>query len=779
MLLLALGIGVNTAIFSLVDAVLLRSLPVERPRELFFLRSHGPGGTGVAPPYPVFQRFRSEAPSFTGMAAFAADELRVDVDGTLEQMFGQVASGSYFDVLGLRPAAGRLLTGDDERLDPPAAVIGYGYWQRRFGGAASAIGRPITFGTRVYTIVGVAPEGFYGLHPGRRVDLTLPITGSDGVGNPGAWWFDVVARLGPDASVPRAALEVEAVFRSYMTDGSPATRVRRNVNRMTLVPAGGGLDGLRSRLAGPLLALTVMSALVLIVACVNLGNLLLVRGAARTREFAVRLATGAGAARLLRQLLTETLVLFVLGSAAGLAVAQVARTLAAFFAIGRNPILLDVQYNWRVAGFALGLALASGLLTGLWPAVRALRTNAQDALKDGRTPGQGRLGLAGRLLVASQAALSLVLLVVAVLFARTIGNLQRVDLGFVPSRVLTMSLDAGREVNADASRQMRFWSAALDRVRRLPGVSGASVSVLTPLSGRDSSLPVAVPGFLPRVPEDQVVRVNHVSDDYLRTFGISLIRGREFTPLDTVDAPRVALLNEAAAQMYFAGRDAVGATLDLGRAGTYRIVGVVADYKHRNVREPAPRMVLVPVSQPLFGLSRITLAIESDQPAAAVVPAVTAAITAVEPRTLISDVIAAPEQVAATLVTERLLSTLAVAFAALAVSLAAVGLYGVLSYSVARRRVEFGVRMAVGASPSRVAAGVLRDAVVQVAAGLAIGVPLALVAASAARRLLFGVAPWSPGIYVVGVTLLLVTAAAAGWLPARRACAEGAQAFRE
>jgi predicted permease len=518
----------------------------------------------------------------------------------------------------------------------------------------------------------------------------------------------------------------------------------------------------------------LVAGIVLLIACANLGQLLLARGAARTREFGVRLATGASAARLFRQLLTETLLLFAAGAAAGLLVARAAvDVLTGFFAIGRNPILIDVHFDWRLAAAASGLALAAGLLTGLWPAVSRLRTDAQSAMKDGDSrPAGARSALsAGRVLVAAQVALSVVLLVAAVMFVRTIVNLREVDLGFEPRQVLTMSLDPLLAPDAPADSREQFWLQALTGVRALPGVRAASLSVLTPLSGRDTGRDVTVPGFQPRDAGERSVRVNHVSEDYFRTFGVELVEGRTFTPRDGQKADRVAIVNQAVAKDYFAGRSPIGELLTFGNAGRYRIVGVVRDHKHRSVREPAPRFVFLPIWQRMDPIGRITLAVSSDRSSAALARDVVQEVRAVYAKTLVSDVIGVEEQIDATLTSERLLATLAASFAALAVGLAAIGLYGILSYAVARRRSELGLRMALGAPRSLVAAGVFRDVMVQVAIGLAIGVPLALAAARFAERMLFGVSAAGASSYLLSAIVLSAVACLAAWLPAWRASA--------
>jgi predicted permease len=499
---------------------------------------------------------------------------------------------------------------------------------------------------------------------------------------------------------------------------------------------------------------------------------LLARGLARSREFAIRVAAGARAGRLLRQALAETLLLFVLGGAAGLGVAYLAvHTLAGFFAIGRNPIVLDAQFDWRVAAFAATVALIAGLGTGLWPALRSARTDPHAAIKESesRLAGSRAVAVAGRLLVTAQIALSLVMVVTAVMFVRTITNLRAVDLGFSGTRVLTMSVDVVLPAEDASKLRRQLWARALEEVRRVPGVQAASLSTLTPLSGRDTGRRVSVAGYQPRDERDHTIRVNHASEDYFHTFGIEIIAGRAFTPRDAGDAPKVAVINEAAARDYFGDRSPLGERLDFGKPGAFEIVGVARDHKHQNLRQPVPRFAYVPIAQPLDLLTRISLAVASEQPAATLAPAVAEAVRRVHPKTLVSDVISVQEQIDATLVSERLLSTLATAFAVLAVLLAAIGLYGVLSYMVVRRRAEFGVRLALGARPRTLAAGVLRGVIPQVAIGTGVGLAIAAATSRAAAGMLFGVNAGDVGHYAFSVVVLLWIAGVAVWLPARRA----------
>jgi predicted permease len=777
---IALAIGANTAIFSLVDTILLKTLPVDRPQELVFLDVRGSEGGGGAPPYPGFERLRADTTSFVGMSAFAADELRVEIEGRVEQVFGQAASANFFDVLGLKPAAGRFLNPADEQGESNSAVMSYGFWQRRFGGAPDAIGRTITYNRRIFTIVGVTPAGFLGLQPGREIELTIPIVIERALlANHDTWWFEAVARLRPGVTAEQARVRADTIFQTYMKDHQKPSPMRRTYfDHIELASAARGLDRLRGRFFTPLAALMGLAGAVLLIACANLVNLLHARGTARARELAIRLATGAGRSRLVRQMLTETLVLFLAGGLLGLALGYLAvQGLTGFVAIGRQPIHLDVRFDWRLAGFAGSISLLAAFATGVWPAIRALRGDPSAAMKQGTAglTGSRRPEVAGRALVVGQVALSLMLTVAAAFFARSLVNLRAVDLGFRETRVLTMSLDpmlpdqsAAAAAPAAETRQ-QFWARTLDRVRAMPGVRAASLSVLTPLSGRDTGRRIEVAGFQPQSERDRTIHVNHVSEDYFRVFGIPLLAGRAVTASDVAGRPGVVVVNEEAARFYFPGRSPIGERITFGDRGSYEVVGVVGNARHRSLREPIVRFAYVSVWQPLGPNRRITLSLTSAQPPTAIAREVADAVRGINSSTLVSDVLAVEEQIDATLVSERLLSTLGGAFAALAVGLAAIGLYGVLSYSVARRRAEFGVRLALGAPPARVAWDASRQALVQVAIGMAIGVPGAVVLARAAQRLFFGVEPADPGIYVICLVVLGGIAALAASLPARRA----------
>ena len=435
---IALGVGANTAVFSLIDAVLLRSLPVRDPSGLVFVLAGGTAGAPGAPPYAAFPRLREQTSTFAGMAAFATDEIRIEIDGHPEPVNGQIASGNYFSVLGVNPLLGRLTEIGDEKLDPPVAVISYRYWQRRFGGNPAVLGKTFSSGGRTFTIAGVTPAGFEGLRPGFAVDMTMPI--SRDIGDLGGHAF--VARLKPGTTEGQAQAETASILGAALSEtGIGRGLIQQRFQRVELRPAGRGEDTLRGRFTKPLYALVGIAALVLLLATANISNLLLARGFTRRREFAIRLATGAGRMRLARQLVTETLLLFVCGAIPGIAVVRLGTGfIEGMFAEGRRSITISAELNWRVLGFAVAVTLSAGLLAALFPAWRVFRSELEQVIREGqvRSSESRTASLLRQVMVASQVAVSLVLLVGAIAFTGTLAKLQDLDPGFRNDRVLTM-----------------------------------------------------------------------------------------------------------------------------------------------------------------------------------------------------------------------------------------------------------------------------------------------------------------------------------------------------
>ncbi|HUD99608.1 MAG TPA: ABC transporter permease [Bryobacteraceae bacterium] len=785
---LALGIGANTAIFSLIDAVLLRMLPVEKPEQLVFVENVGARGGGGAPPYPCFEQFRGEDRYFSGLAAFSGYDMRISIDGRPEQVMGQQASGNYFAVLGVKAWVGRTLSPADDSVigkggsDGPVAVISYRYWKRRFAQDPAAIGKVIQLNGRAVTIIGVTPPEFFGLRPGMPVDLTVPmmLAPAEMLRDKGDWWLNVVGRLKAGAAPTQARAELNGVFHAFMDEGSGGGKISGTdemrhdwFDHIELTPAARGLNMLRRQFSKPLLVLMALVGLVLLIACANVANLLLARTAARSREFAVRLALGAGRARLMRQVLTESLLLVAIGSLLGLLFADRAGSLlAAFFATGRHGIVLDLHFDTRVLSFTAGASLLTGLLFGLAPAWRVSSTTMAPALKQqgGGAGLRSRLPLA-RLLVVAQVALSLVLLIGAGLFVRSLWNLRRLDAGFRPDGVLTLKVQPDETVYSEA-RRMALWSEILDRVNRIPGVRSASFSVLGPLSGMERGVLVAVPGFASHAQRDNALSLNHVTPGYFETMGIPLVLGRAFNAGDTANAPRVALLNETAARFYFGGRSPMGVaiTFPFGKEKPpYQIVGVVKDARHNSLREEVPRLIYLPVSQAIDELHGLTLAVRTAGDPAALAPILSKEAGSAGPSILITDVNTLASRVDQSLLEERLVSTLASFFGALALLLAAIGLYGTISYSVARRTNEIGIRMALGSSGAGVVRMVLRDAIGMIVCGMAIGLPAALAGGRYVRSQLFGLRPADPLALALACLTLAAVALLAGYLPARRA----------
>src|SRR5579871_243164 len=771
---LALGMGANTAIFSLIDAVLLRSLPVREPASLYFLANAGARQVGGAPPYPCFELFRAQAKSFTGIAAYAPNDFGIRFNGVMEQVDGAVVSGNYYSLLGIAPAAGRLLVEDDERLTPPSAVISYGYWQRHFGGSPDAVGKTFALYDKQFTIVGVTAKNFPGLTPGRHDDVTMPITlaGDRVLRSPNSWWFRAVGRLAPGVGPQQARAEIDPIFQSFINDHPVSADARRDYfHHMELTPASRGLDDLRRRFSRPLWALMAVVGLVLLIGCANITNLLLARSAKRAKEFAVRVAMGAGRSRLFRQVLVETGLLFAAGAAAGLTFAWwAARAVVAFFAGGQQPIRLEVDWDWRVIGFTAALCLLATIVFGAAPLLRALRTDPHAAMKDGGrlTASRSRADL-GQLLVAFQVALSTILLVGAALFLRTLGNLYSAGAAFHADQVALMLIHLPDPTYHEQATRIAMWDRMLADVRSLPGVRSASLSRMTPLDGSNRGVGFAVPGYQPHSDDDRGIALNAVSDGYFNTMGSALLRGRDLAPTDRSGAPNVALINQSAASHFFAGRDPIGTIVTLRGDQQYQIVGVVQDARQADLRKQAVPFAFIPIRQPIDQGAFMTLSIRTSTDPQQMTATLQRRIGGLGPDIQIVRAGTLARQIDESLLQERLISTLAAAFGVLALLLSAVGLYGVLSFWVGRRTAEIGIRITLGAIPGQVAWRIVRQTLVLVAVGLAAGISAALALAQFAEKLLYGVTPTDTLSLLGSAALLTAVACVASFVPARRA----------
>jgi predicted permease len=781
---LALGIGANTAIFSLMDTVLLKMLPVEKPEQLYFVHNIGPRRpNGGAPPYPCFERFRDQNQYFAELAAFVKrDMMIINIDGQREEITGQFVSGNYYSLLGVKPLLGRALSPVDDSIpekggpDGYIAVISHNYWVRRFGRDPAIIGKVVHMGNDSVTIIGVTPPEFYGLIPGTEIDISLPVMfqGARLLADKTTWWFHAVGRLKPDVSVEQAQSELNLIFQSFMDETSMSEEMRREVfARIELAPASKGLNTLRQQFSRPLQTLMVIVALVLLIACANIANLLLVRAAGRRKEFAVRLALGASRMRLVRQMLTESLLLVSLGGMLGLVFARWGGAfLISFFDTNRNRIFVNQVLDYRVLLFTAAVALVTGLVFGLAPALQSTRIDPMPALKDSASTSARSRSRFGKLLVIAQVSLSLILLVGAGLFLQTLRNLKNLDAGFRRDGVVLMRVNPSAVYRG--TQLANLWKEILARVEKLPGVRSPSLSSLSPLDGNDRSVRVEVAGFTPTGELDKEIRLNQVSPGFLQTFGIDLMQGRAFTEGDNENTAKVALLNESAVRFYFGDRDPVGAQLTFKRGAKaeaipYQVIGVVRDSRYQSLRDPDTPMVYLPMLQSLDQMGRLLLAVRADGQPADIINEVQKELRAVGSDILLTNITTLNEQVNQSLLQERLVATLSLFFGVLALLLASIGLYGVMSYNVARRTHEMGIRLALGAQRGNVVRMVMREILLVVIIGITIGLGAALATTRFISSLLFSLTPNDPLTIVAAAFLMLLVAVVAGYLPARRA----------
>jgi len=782
---LALGIGANTAIFSLMDALMLRFLPVRNPGELAEVMLVEQGRPGDSFGYPPIAALAGRKDIFSGVAAFTSYSFNVTSgDGTV-RLPGAWVTGEFYQMLGIEPLAGRLLTPEDDRRGAaPVAVLSYAYWKNHYGGDFGVVGQTIQIEKQPVPIIGVSPRGFEGANVGSAANITLALgtlpqlfPGRSRMLEAGAQWLRVLARPQPGISMAEAKARLAVAWpRIAPLATTPAMYPPRREallhSSLDLVPGGTGYSGLRQQFRRPLYVLLAITGLVLLIACANFANLLLARGTARAREIALRFAIGAGRGRIIRQLVTESVLLAIAGAALGLAFAGAAgRTLLAVLSAGGyDPIALDLAPDARVLGFATGIALATGVLFGLVPALRATALGPGAALKSGSgVAGRGGTTRTGLLpaLVVSQVALSMVLLVAAGLFVRTFQNLLDRDPGFRSEGVLIVELDA-RHTGYNDDRIADLYEEILHRFRRIPGVLSASVSVNTPLNGAIWSDPVAVNGQKTA----ESVHLNLAGPRYFETLGTPLLLGRDFNDGDRAGAPATAIVNEAFVRRYIPDGHPLGqqVTFTDPTKTTATIVGVVRSTLDRSLRETAPPFVYLAYFQygDLIAGSTFEIRVQGSlaRTAGLVHDQLRARFSGrpaqVREQTL-------TEQVGRTLVQERALAALGTGFGVLALILAAVGLYGLLAYMVARSTSEIGIRMALGAERAEVLGMVLKGALRLLASGIGLGVPAAWAATQWIGTMLFGLRTTDAATTLTAALLLTATGLGAALWPALRA----------
>ena len=794
---IALGIGANTAIFTLMDAVLLRSMPIRDPGELYFI-GHDPGANAsMSANYPMFERYR-DAGIFGGVTVYdtRGQGFRVATEDGADTVDGQFVSGNYHAVLGVPIVLGRGFTSEQDRAASPdlVAVISDHYWARRFGRSPDVLGKTVTIRERKFTIVGVSAAAFYSLDPGVRADITLPISvraldDKEFLDNhTGFISLRIVGRLRKGMRETQALAATDTVFHQYMSE--PEQRwvyegASKSFRAAALIPAARGTGDLRRQYTTPLNVLMGMVALVLLIGCANVANLLLARAAARSKEVAVRLGVGAGRARLVRQFLTESLLVALAGGALGLVLAFAsARAIVSLFNVGPISVLLDVNPNATVLTFTTLVSVATGIAFGLVPALRATRIELSPALKEnGGAAAHGGRWTTGKTLVAGQLAICVVVIAVAGLLVRTLQNLKTLDAGFRKDHVLLYDVDT-TAVGFSTERRPAFWAELVERVRARPGVVSASLSRRTPIDFSMEFRRIEVPGFQSKEGITGV-STNVVTPEYFATFGIGLLRGRGFTAQDHAQAPKVALVSAAMARFFYGDDDPIGRSFILGGGrlrDTWTIVGVIEDVRQERLRTSEPtRMVYTPLAQGTRGLdprsdtlARLTVEIrtagDSDQ-LTALATSARGDARALNKDAVVSYVRTMNEQIDAALIKENVLATLSTAFGALALILSAVGLYGVMAYGVARRTREIGIRLALGAARSTVLWQTLRDTFSVAATGIMTGIGGALLLAESVKVLLFGLEPRDPLTLVGSASILLVTTLLAGYLPARKAAA--------
>ena len=799
---LALGVGANTAMFQLLDAVRLRTLPVRDPASLALIQldSHG-GRSGTfhgrfaALTNAQWEGLRDEQRSFDGMFAWGTASFSLSIGGEDRRAQGLWVSGSFFETLGVQPAIGRLISPlDDVRgCASPGAVLSHAFWQREYGGQPSAVGATIHINGHPFEIAGVTPASFFGVEVGRTFDVAMPICTEPVIRGEASildrrdgWWLAAMGRLRPGVTIEKASAELGALSAPLFAATIPPSYGPDEAEfyrhyTLHAVPAATGVSDLRRSYGTPLWLLLGLAGLLLLVACGNLANLMLARATTRDREMAVRLAIGASRGRLVHQLMTESLLIAVAGAALGAWIARlVGRALVTMIATESDPVAFDLSPDWRVLAFAAGLAVATCLLFGLAPALRVAHARPAALMRGARglTDTRARLGLR-RVLVVVQLALSLVLVVGALLFFGTFHNLATLDPGFRAAGVVVADVDF-RRASVPAGRRVAFTYDLLARLRALPGVGAAAAVRIIPINDDFWNEAVVIDG----VRQKGTPNVNRVSAGYFSLLDVPILRGRAFTERDVATSPPVAVVTAAFVAKFLPGVEPVGRTFQFQAAPgesspAYEIVGVAGDTKYGSLREAVGPIVYLPDTQDEQPPAGLTALLRVTGPASSLTADVVASVRAADPAAIVT-VRALDAQMLASLARERLMATLSAFFAGLAIVLAAVGLYGVMSYMVTTRRHEIGIRLALGATRGRVLRLVLAEALRLIAVGLVIGAAIAGFVARTAETLLFGLTPNDPRTLAASVIGLAVVAAITVLLPGRRAArVEPSVALRE
>ncbi len=794
---LALGIGANTAIFSLLNQILLRQLPVKDPKELVLLRAPGvrtghiwsDGDDSESFSYPIYKGLRDNNPVFAGIFGRFAFSASIASRGKTERGSGELVTGNYFEVLGVRPALGRVFSQEDDRVPGahPVAVLSHAYWLRQFGGEPGVLNQTLLVNNTEMTVVGVAQAGFAGVQVGQSTDVFVPtmMKGQmtpirSGLEDWNDYWMAVLARKKPGVSIAQAEAGINAAYHPLLQEqltkikGWDEKKRQQFLSKKLVLASGAQGRVTLQRDSGPaLMALFAMVALVLLIACTNVANLLLAQGAARQREFAIRTAMGATRGRMMRQLVIESFLCAIAGGALGLVLGSWLMGVLTQAVVAEGGVRgLAMGLDWSIVGFAAGATFFSGLLFGLIPAWRVTRTGVSQTLKNqGSTSSAGLSHVRFRkLLVAGQVAFTVLLLAGACLFTRTLWNLRKQNLGMSTENVITFSI-APQLNGYNTVRSVALVDQLRERFAGLPGVRGVGSSEIATLTGTDNGANITIEGKK-ELPEDlQHVEYDGVSPKYFSTLGVALLAGREFNESDTANSPKVAIVNESMAKRYFAEGRPLGARFAWGggkATPNITIVGVVQDTKQSHVRDGSVAYVYYPYSQE-DKLTGMTFYVRTQQDPLLLANGLRGEVQRLDANLPLYELKTFERVVNEDLFAERMVAGLSASFGGLAALLAALGIYGVLAYLVVQRTREIGIRMALGARPGNVRLLIFREVGFMVFAGVVVGLPLAYGLARLSESLLFGVQAGDPLIYVLTLAVIGVVASAACYLPARRA----------
>jgi macrolide transport system ATP-binding/permease protein len=816
LLVMALGIGANTAIYSFLDSLLLSSLPVSEPSSLVVINWHGKsrgpsedyvvhsmsgriyddpdGETGPIFPYGALSVFEDSGAVFSDVFAYAdtreVRRMNVSIHGKAESVSGELVSGNYFRGLGVAPAAGRLIFSDDDKVGAaPVVVVSFTFGEQHFGGAANAPGKTLSINSVPFTVAGVAPPEFFGVDPSRAPAMYVPMHANLllGVNDPfpftaadyldqNYYWMQAMARLRPGVTLAQAQAQLDPKFHQWVSGTAKNDKERASLPEIVLHEGRGGIDSLRREYSKPLFLLMTLVGLILVIACSNVANLLLARAASRRREIAVRLSEGASRARVIRQLLTESMLLGVAGGALGVLLAFGGiRLLTALLAGDPEGAMLHPQLNWHVLALAAGLSLLTGLVFGLIPALQSTRMDLVSALKETQSsqphakPSGWRVSVS-QILVVGQIATTLLMLVAAGLFVRTLNNLQSVNLGFNRENLLLFTIDATKAGYKDPAIS-EFYGGVLEQLAALPGVRSAGVARGSLISGEDS-MPISAVGARP----NRENRYLQVGPHFLTTMQVPILEGRDIDERDRPNSQAVAVVSEEFARVNFPGRNPLGQHLILSEdaeqkklARDMEIVGVAKNARYGNLKRETLPVVYITYNQGYPPPDEMMYALRTAGDPLGFVNSIRDVVHRADARLPVVGVKTQAGEIESAMHHEKLLAELCSALAVLALLIACVGLYGTISYTVARRTGELGIRMALGAQRGEIVWMVLRQVIVMAAVGLAISVPIALGTSKFVGSLLFGMKPNDPLALGLAVIILLLAALVAGCVPARRA----------